>query len=78
MNPIGLKQRLEVLLGFVGFFTVIAFASAVVSIFQGVVALGPSIVLLVCVTLTWLTYRKWRRVSDIIATRGSVSIHERT
>lgn len=62
MHPVGLQQRLEVLLGFLGFFTFIAFVSAVMVIFRGEVALGPSIVLLVCVTLTGLTYRKWRNL----------------
>ncbi|MBB3038126.1 hypothetical protein FHU29_002575 [Hoyosella altamirensis] len=64
MHPVGLRQRLEVLLGFLSFFTAIAFFSAVAVIFRGDVALGPSVVLLVCVTLLWFTYRKWRRVRE--------------
>ncbi|MCW4354821.1 hypothetical protein ONR57_16065 [Hoyosella sp. YIM 151337] len=64
MHPLGLQQRLELMLGFLGFFTFIAFISAVAVIFRGEVALGPSIVLLVCVSLTWLTFRKWRAVRD--------------
>lgn len=64
MHPVALRQRLEILLGFTGFFTAIALLGAIAGIIQGETGLGPSLVLLVCATLFFITYRKWRRHAD--------------
>ncbi|WP_149360221.1 hypothetical protein [Lolliginicoccus suaedae] len=64
MHPIALRQRLEIMLGFTGFFTAIALLGAIAGIIQGETGLGPSLVLLVCAALFLITYRKWRRLAD--------------
>ncbi|MBD8507056.1 hypothetical protein HT102_11210 [Hoyosella sp. G463] len=64
MHPIALRQRLEIMLGFTGFFTAITLISTIVGIVQGETGLGPSLLLLVCATLFLTAYRKWRRLAD--------------
>jgi hypothetical protein len=60
-HPIARRQRLEVLIGFTGFFTVIAFVSAVVAELQGKPALLEDAVLLFFLAVLGLTVRSWRR-----------------
>lgn len=61
MHPVARRQRLEVLLGFTGFFLFIAFVNAVVPLVRGDTAVVPSIVLLSFAGVFALTYRTWRR-----------------
>jgi hypothetical protein len=60
-HPVARRQRLEVLMGFTGFFTVIAFASAVAAEVKGQAALVEVLVLLFFLAVLGLTYRSWRR-----------------
>jgi hypothetical protein len=63
-HPIARRQRLEVLVGFVGFFTLIAFASAVAAELRGGSG-GPEVlVLLFFLLVLGLTIRSWRRSSS--------------
>jgi hypothetical protein len=61
-HPIAKRQRLEVLMGFTGFFTVIAFATAVVAEVRGQAAFLEVLVLLIFLAILGLTYRSWRRI----------------
>jgi hypothetical protein len=61
-HPIARRQRLEVLIGFTGFFAVIAFVSTVVAELQGKAALLEVVVLLFFLLLLGLTIRSWRRI----------------
>ncbi|MGV0378466.1 hypothetical protein ACUY2Q_10925, partial [Corynebacterium bovis] len=56
------RQRLvaEAVLGFLGFFTVLALVQAVWNLFRDEPSVGPSVLLLVLLVLTWLAWR-WRR-----------------
>ncbi|WP_425278959.1 hypothetical protein, partial [Corynebacterium bovis] len=58
------RQRLvaEAVLGFLGFFTVLALVQAVWNLFRDEPAVGPSVLLLVLLVLTWLAWRWWRRL----------------
>jgi len=60
-HPIARRQRLEVAMGFVGFFTVIAFVSAAVAELRGQGALLEVLVLVLFLAILGLTYRSWRR-----------------
>jgi ABC-type transport system involved in cytochrome c biogenesis permease component len=60
-HPVARRQRLEVLMGFTGFFTVVAFGSAVAAELRGGAALVEVLVLLFFLTILGLTYRSWRR-----------------
>ncbi len=55
------RQRLEAVLGFLGFFTAMTFIAAVVGIVRGEPGLWPSVILLVLVGLLALTWRSYRR-----------------
>ncbi|RRQ16383.1 hypothetical protein, partial [Corynebacterium bovis] len=50
------RQRLvaEAVLGFLGFFTVLALVQAVWNLFRDEPSVGPSVLLLVLLVLTWL------------------------
>lgn len=61
-HPIARRQRLEVLIGFTGFFTVIAFVSAVVAELKGQAAFLEVVVLLFFLLVLGLTIRSWRRI----------------
>lgn len=60
-NPRARAQRLDVLLGILGFFTVMAFLQAVVLELRGEPATFAALLLLVLVVLDVLTYRARRR-----------------
>lgn len=60
-HPVARRQRLEVLMGFTGFFTVVAFISAAAAELRGGAALVEVLVLLFFLTILGLTYRSWRR-----------------
>lgn len=60
-DSVARRQRLEVLAGFVGFFTLVAFVNAAGLIVTGRPSLLASVVLLAMLLLSWLTWRAWRR-----------------
>jgi hypothetical protein len=60
-HPVARRQRLEVAMGFTGFFAVIAFVSALVAELQGKAGLPEVAVLLFFLAILGLTYRSWRR-----------------
>ena len=68
-DALGTRQRLEVLGGFVGFFTVVALLNAVVLIVTGRPSAIASIVLLVFLVLGWYTYRAWKRADNAVKNR---------
>lgn len=55
------RQRLEAVLGFLGFFGVVTFIVAAVGIVGGEPGLWPSVILLVIAVLAALTWRAYRR-----------------
>ena len=55
------KQHLEMVLGMLGFFTVISFVVAAAAEVQGKSAGVEVLVLVAFLAATWLTYRAWRR-----------------
>ena len=68
MNPQDAKRRKlvwESLLGFVGFFTVLALIQAVWNMFRDEPAMLPSIVLLVLVILMWLIWQRYRKYAAV-------------
>jgi hypothetical protein len=60
-DPIARRQRLEVAIGFVGFFTLIAFVSAVAAELRGGSGGVEVLVLLFFLIILGLTIRSWRR-----------------
>jgi len=62
MHPRAKAQRLEMLIGILGFFTVVAFITAVVAELRGRPALLPALVLLGFVIVTYLAIRARRRM----------------
>jgi hypothetical protein len=68
-HPLARRQRLEVLGGFVGFFTVVALLNAVVLILTGRPSAIASIVLLVFLVLGWYTYRAWKCADNAVKNR---------
>ena len=60
------RQRLEMLGGFVGLFTVLALVNAVGLIVTGRPSMLASLVLLAMLVLSWLTYRAWRRADRAV------------
>ena len=60
-HPVARRQRLEVLIGFTGFFAVIAFGSAVVAEVRGQAAVIEAVVLLFFVAVLAMLVRSWRR-----------------
>jgi threonine/homoserine/homoserine lactone efflux protein len=62
VHPRAKAQRLEMLIGILGFFTFMAFVSAVVAEVRDRPALFPAMVLLGFVILTYLAIRARRRV----------------
>lgn len=68
-DALGTRQRLEMLGGFVGFFTVLALVNAVGLIATGRPSMWASLVLLLMLAASWYTYRVWRR-ADRAVKRG--------
>jgi hypothetical protein len=60
-------QRLEIALGFVGFWALIAFGYAVAAILGGEAAVVEALVLAVFVVLLWSTHRRWRQAGHDVA-----------
>jgi hypothetical protein len=60
-HPVARRQRLEVTVGFVGFFTLIAFVNAVAAELSGRPGLVEVLILLFFLTILGLTVRSWRR-----------------
>ncbi|WP_027502108.1 MULTISPECIES: hypothetical protein [Rhodococcus] len=56
------RQQVEMLIGILGFFTVMAFIGAVAGIVRGDPGLTESLVLAGCVVLLGLAVAVWRRV----------------
>ena len=65
-DALGTRQRLEMLGGFVGFFTVIALVNAVGLIVSGRASVWASLVLALMIVLSWLTLRAWRRADRAV------------
>ena len=61
MHPRARAQRLEMLIGLLGFFTLVAFINAAVVELRGKPALKPALVLLVFAVLLGLTIRVRQR-----------------
>lgn len=68
-DALGTRQRLEVLGGFVGFFTLLALVNAVGLIATGRPSIWASLVLLLMLAASWYTFRVWRR-ADRAVKRG--------
>ncbi|WP_299023300.1 hypothetical protein [uncultured Dietzia sp.] len=68
-DALGTRQRLEVLGGFVGFFTVLALVNAVGLIAVGRPSMLASLLLLLMMAASWYTFRAWRR-ADRAVRRG--------
>jgi hypothetical protein len=60
-TPSKQKQRWEMLLGILGFFTVAALITTVVAELRGEPALTEVVVLVLFLVATYATYRAWRR-----------------
>ena len=65
-DALGTRQRLEVLGGFVGFFTVLAVVNAVGLIVTGRPSAPASFVLVLMLVLSWLNFRTWRRADRAV------------
>ena len=65
-DALATRQRLEMLGGFVGFFTLIALANAVGLIVSGRPSVWASLVLVLMLALSWYTYRGWRRADRLV------------
>ena len=68
-DALGTRQRLEVLGGFVGFFTVLALVNAVGLIAVGRPSMLASLLLLLMMAASWYPFRAWRR-ADRAVRRG--------
>ena len=55
------RHNLEVALGFLGFFTIIAVLQLVAAELRGQTAVGYAVLAAVLLGLTYLVYRRWRR-----------------
>ena len=62
MHPRAKAQRIELLIGVLGFFTAIAFVQTLILELQGKPALRSALILLGFVVLLWVVVR-WRRRS---------------
>jgi hypothetical protein len=60
-HPIARRQRLEVAVGFVGFFTLIALVNAAAAEISGRPGLVEVLILLFFLLILGLTIRSWRR-----------------
>lgn len=69
-HRVATRQRLEMLGGFVGFFTVIAAVNAAVLIVKGRPSVWASVVLAVFLVLAAATYRAWKRADHAVNTYG--------
>ena len=60
-------QKLEIGLGFLGFFTLVSLVSTVVATLGGKAALGEALVSALLVAMTWPVLQRWRRLGRRIA-----------
>lgn len=60
------RQRLEVIGGFVAFFTVLALVNAAGLIVTGRPSIFASLVLVLMLVASWFTFRTWRRVDRAV------------
>ena len=60
-GPSARRQRMEMVLGILGFFTVVALVVTVVAEVRGEPALVEVIVLVIFLSLTYYAYRVWQR-----------------
>ena len=60
-EPSARRQRMEMVLGILGFFTVVALVVTVVAEVRGEPALVEVIVLVIFLSLTYYAYRVWQR-----------------
>ena len=65
-DALATRQRIEMLAGFVGFFPVLAVATAVGLIVSGRPSVWASLVLVLMLALSWYTYRGWRRADRAV------------
>lgn len=68
-DALGTRQRLEVLGGFVGFFTVLALVNAVGLIAVGRPSMLASLMLVLMLAASWYTFRVWRRADRAVGRR---------
>ena len=60
-GPSARRQRLEMLIGILGFFSVVALVVTVVAEVRGEPALSEAIILAGFLVLTYLAYKVWQR-----------------
>ena len=65
-DALGTRQRLEMLGGFVGFFTLLALVNAVGLIVTGRPSVWASVVLVLMLVLAWVNLRAWRRADRAV------------
>lgn len=65
-DALGTRQRLEMLGGFVGFFTLLALVNAAGLIVAGRPSVWASLVLVLMLVLAWLNFRAWRRADRAV------------
>jgi len=63
-------QKLEIGLGFLGFFAAAAVLSSLVAILSGESAVKEAVVTAVFVSLTYVTYRRWKEVGRRVAAKA--------
>ncbi len=61
-------QRLEVALGFLGFFAFVALASTVAATVGGRPAVAEALISAGFVALLWMVLRRWQEVTRVVAT----------
>lgn len=65
-DALGVRQRLEMLGGFLGFFTLVALVNAIGLIASGRPSMLASLMLLLMLAASWYTYRGWRRADRAV------------
>ena len=65
-DALGTRQRLEMLGGYVGFFTLLALVNAVGLIVTGRPSVWASVVLVLMLVLAWVNFRAWRRADRAV------------
>jgi len=65
-DAIATRQRIELVGGFVGFFTLIALVNAVGLIVSGRPSVWASLVLALMLAVSAVTYRSWRRADRAV------------
>lgn len=60
-------QRLEIGLGFLGFYTLVSLGFTVAATLGGEPAVAEAVMSGVCVWLTWIVFRRWQRAGRAVA-----------